>query len=49
MIDMQEYSNKLGQLTRGEISVEEWTAYCLELLSEIMEVNNDTLVRLRNN
>jgi hypothetical protein len=49
MIDMQEYSNKLGQFTREEISAEEWMAYCLELLSEIMEVNNDVLVRLRNN
>ena len=40
MIDMQEYSNKLGQLTREEITVEEWMAYCFELLSEVMEASS---------
>lgn len=49
MINMQEYSDKLGQFTREEISVEEWMAYCLALLSEVMEANKDVLVRLRNN
>ena len=47
MINTEEYTTKLGQVTRGEISLEEWKAYCFDLLAEILEDNKDVMVRLK--
>lgn len=48
MIDMKDYSDKLGQVVRGEITLEEWKAYCFEILAELLEENKDVMVRLKN-
>jgi hypothetical protein len=48
MINTEEYSTKLGQVVRGDISNEEWMAYCFQLLSEVLEENKDVMIRLKN-
>ena len=48
MINFEEYTLKQAQFLRGEISEDEWRAYCFELLKEVTECNKDVLVRLKN-
>jgi hypothetical protein len=48
MINTAEYATKLEQVTNGTITVEEWQAYCFQLLAEIIEENKDVMIRLKN-
>jgi hypothetical protein len=50
MINTAEYTEKLGQVTRGEITTETWMAYCRELLSQILDLPEvrEVMVRLKH-
>jgi hypothetical protein len=45
---MSKLTETYQQFQNGKITLEEWQAFCFEVLCEIMEQNKDVLVRLKN-
>jgi hypothetical protein len=45
---MTQYAEKLNAFRAGEITEDEWKAFCFEALSEILEDTKDVLIRLKN-
>jgi hypothetical protein len=37
MINTQEYTTKLAQVTNGQITEQEWKDYCMQLLAQILD------------
>jgi len=48
MTQINTYNETYQQFQNGKITLEEWQAFCFEVLCEIMEQIKDVLVRLKN-
>lgn len=50
MVNTQEYATKLEQFINGQITVQDWMAYCKSLLFELLEqpANKAVMVRLKD-
>lgn len=46
--DVASYYYKKNQFDKGQISKQEWSDYCMEMLNKLMELNKDVLDRLKN-
>lgn len=44
----QEYQNKFVAFQRGEITREEWCAFCFKVLCILLAENKEIFVRLKN-
>jgi hypothetical protein len=42
------YNEMFAKFNAGKITEQEWKAFCLEVLCEVMEENKDVLIRLKN-
>lgn len=43
-----EYFRMFQAVKDGKITEAEWTAFCMEMLSDILEQNKDVFIRLKN-
>ena len=48
MTQIENYNETRQQFENGQITLEQWQAFCFEVLCEVMEQNKDVLVRLKN-
>jgi len=46
-IDFKEYSEKLSQFMSGIITKEQWIEYCNAILEEVIDLNSDVFVRMK--
>ena len=42
------YNEMFAKFNVGKITEQEWKAFCLKVLCEVMEENKDVLIRLKN-
>ena len=48
MITTEQYEEMWTKLQIGAITADDWQAFCMRMLEQVLEANKDVMVRLKN-